>query len=272
MFSVLMSVYKNDEIFFFRDAVESVVKQTILPEEFVLVCDGPLNQNYFSEIEAIGSKLSSMNVKFVLVKLECNVGLGLALREGIKHCSQKYIIRMDSDDISRPTRIEKTLKFIKENPDVDVFGSSIEEFYSVPGDLKRYREVPISKDEIIRYGKNRNPMNHVTVCMRKESILAVGNYESVLFHEDYYLWVKLIMANLNMANVHDVFVDVRVGNDLIGRRKGFDYLKLEFAFAKKCKEILYFNFFDFCRYLLPRIFLRLLPRKILSVIYKKMRS
>jgi len=42
-YSVLMPVYVKENPVYFRQAVESMMKQTAAPDEFVLVCDGPLN-------------------------------------------------------------------------------------------------------------------------------------------------------------------------------------------------------------------------------------
>ena len=44
-YSVLMSVYKKEKAPFLKEAIESMVKQTVKPSDFVLVCDGPLNES-----------------------------------------------------------------------------------------------------------------------------------------------------------------------------------------------------------------------------------
>jgi glycosyltransferase involved in cell wall biosynthesis len=272
MISVLMSVYKNDNLIFFREAVLSMLEQTVQPEQFVLVCDGPLSDDYFKEIDWASNRFNEVGVDFKLVKLEMNIGLGLALYEGFKHCTEEFILRMDSDDISRLERIEITKKYISKNPNIDVFGTNIEEFDKCIGDLNRFREVPLSRTDIVKYGKKRNPMNHVTVCMRKKAIFNVGGYESVLFHEDYYLWVKIIMSGFNIININHCLVDVRVGNDLIGRRSGLTYLNYEIIFATKCLETGFFNYLELFKYLIPRIILRLLPKFCLNIIYKGLRK
>ena len=43
-FSVLMSVYKNDKAEYLKQAIDSVVHQTMKPNEIVLVEDGPLSE------------------------------------------------------------------------------------------------------------------------------------------------------------------------------------------------------------------------------------
>lgn len=271
MISILMSVYKNDNIEHFKCAIFSVLNQTKLPRQVVLVCDGPLSSEYYQEIDFYKEEFLALGVKFSLVKLDDNVGLGLALKEGVKFCEEKYVLRMDSDDISRANRIAVVEDFIRDQPEVDGFGTHIEEFVDSAGDLGRFRKVPLSAVDIAIYGKKRNPMNHVTMCIKKDALVNVGSYESVLYHEDYFLWVKMIMAGCKLKNLDECLVDVRVGNDLIGRRIGFGYFKLEYLFAKRCFNIGYFSLFDFGRYLLPRSIIRMLPKSILNKIYGQLR-
>ncbi len=272
LISVLMSVYKNDNGFFLKEAIDSILNQTIKPNQVVIVVDGPVPEVISNIIDSYRERFALIAVDFNIVTLYKNLGLGLALREGVNYCTEKYILRMDSDDISKLDRIEKVVRYIKANPDVDAFGSYIEEFSEVVGDLKRFRKVPLTTTDIFNFGKQRNPMNHVTMCIKKKSLLNVGNYESVIYHEDYYLWVKMLVSGLKLENIDSSLVNVRVGNDLIGRRIGINYFKLEFCFARKCINVGYFSIFDGIVYLIPRLFFRILPKCFLYSIYSKLRT
>ena len=269
MFSILMSVYGKDNLIYFSDAMQSIISQTYLPKEFVLVCDGPLSNDYNILINEFKSKFTRLDVVFTIVQLDNNVGLGSALHSGLSYCNQDYIVRMDSDDVSVPNRLDYIRDCVKTNPDLDLLGFQIEEFDTIPGDLKIFRSVPLSKESIAKYAKKRNPFNHVTVCIKRKAILDLGGYESVIFHEDYFLWVKFIVNNMNYCNFNFVSVFVRVGNDLMGRRLGYNYFKHECNFCLKAYQIHFFNFFDVLKYLFPRIFLRFSPSFITSSFYKK---
>ncbi|OEA22304.1 hypothetical protein BBM55_05750 [Vibrio parahaemolyticus] len=272
MFSILMSVYRNDSCEYFSTALDSLFNQTLLPAQIVLVCDGPIPQEHESIISRWSEAFCKKNVIFDLVRLKKNVGLGAALKEGSLYCNHDYIIRMDSDDISVPNRLELTYQAITENPDAAVIGGQIEEFNFIIGDLGRKRLVPLDSVGIAKFGKTRNPMNHVTVCINKEYLNVVGGYESVLYHEDYFLWVKFITSGQKLVNIPDTLVMVRAGNDLIGRRIGSHYFSLEVDFVKKCQSVNYFNRLDSLRYLLPRLFLRHLPKNMLNRFYGSLRS
>lgn len=96
-YSVLMAVYHKEEPEYLRQAIESIQVQTVPTNDFVLVCDGPLNP----ELDAvIATKKQEMGNTLNVVRLAKNCGLGNALNEGIKHCKNELVARMDSDDIA----------------------------------------------------------------------------------------------------------------------------------------------------------------------------
>lgn len=93
-YSVLMAVYHKEEPEYLRQAIESIQVQTVPTNDFVLVCDGPLNP----ELDAvIATKKQEMGNTLNVVRLAKNCGLGNALNEGIKHCKNELVARMDSD-------------------------------------------------------------------------------------------------------------------------------------------------------------------------------
>lgn len=220
-YSVLMSVYCKERSEYFRIAIQSMLDQTVPPDDFVLVCDGPLTDELYSVIDEFCSDHPGL---FNVIKLEENVGLGSALNVGIKACKNEYVARMDSDDISLPDRIERQLKVFESNGSLSVVGAQISEFQKDPSVIEGYRVVPISHEDILERMKTRNPMNHVTTLMRRSDVLEVGNYESVVGYEDYYLWVKMLSSGKVFVNIDGVGCNVRV-DGMYKRRGGMAYFK-----------------------------------------------
>ena len=91
-FSVLMSLYIKEKVEYVRECFESLINQTVNASEWVIVEDGPLNQDMYNLLDEYQTKYPSLIVR---IRLETNQGLGLALREGILHCSNELIARMD---------------------------------------------------------------------------------------------------------------------------------------------------------------------------------
>lgn len=216
-FSVLMSVYKNDNADYLRQALASVYdEQSRKPDEIVVVFDGPLNSELYKVLDDFRN--GKEDVVFYFPQ-EINKGLGEALRIGTNLCTGDYIFRMDSDDISHPRRFEKQISYIESNPQIDVVGTDIAEFYTSPSEMNlRVRACPSLHENIVRMAKKRNPMNHVSVCIKKDSLLKCGGYESLLLLEDYYLWLKMITAGCVLGNMNEALVYVRIGNGFHSKR------------------------------------------------------
>lgn len=216
-YSVLMSVYKNDSPDYLKLALESIYeKQTRKPDEIVVVFDGPIP----NELHAVLNDFRDGKEDVVFYyPQEINQGLGEALRIGSEKCTGDYIFRMDSDDISAPERFAKQISYVETHPEIDALGTDIDEFQeSELEENKRVRVCPADHDEIVKMGKKRNPMNHVTVCMKRDALKKCGGYETLLLLEDYYLWLKMIAAGCKLANINESLVHVRVGNGFDSKR------------------------------------------------------
>lgn len=266
-FSVLMSVYKNEKKENLDECFLSLSLQEAPPTEIVLVIDGPISAELENSIHTWVKKIN-----LVIVKLEKNLGLGHALNKGIEYCKYNFIFRMDTDDICEPTRFSKQLDFLKKNPNISLLGSATEEFDENMSNSFGYRISPIEHSNIVNYAKKRNPFNHMTVAFKKEAIIAVGGYQHHLFMEDYNLWIRVISAGYQVANLPDILVKVRAGNSMVSRRKGFKYIKSEFKLARlKIKTNLDSSLSAYSIFFLRSI-PRLLPTAFLSKIYKTLRK
>jgi len=221
-YSVLMSVYCKEQATYFKTAIDSMLAQTVPPDDFVLVCDGPLTFELDAIIEEYCKKMPKL---FNVIRLSENKGLGNALKIGVEACKYELIARMDTDDISLPDRCEKQLKMLSENPEISVVGGQISEFYDDPKNVIDYRIVPTSYEEIKKRAAKRNPMNHVTVMLKKSQVLLAGNYYDIPGFEDYHLWVQMLSAGLKLQNIEDVCCNVRVDRNMYGRRGGLTYFK-----------------------------------------------
>ncbi|MGP9688746.1 glycosyltransferase [Psychrobacter sp. AOP22-C1-C5] len=265
-FSVLMSVYKNDVPRFFEQALQSVNSNTIKPTEVVLVCDGLLTDELEQVIVRYKTKLA-LN----LIRLDSNMGLGIALQLGIRYCQYEWIARFDADDICDLIRFEKQINFIENNPNIDVLGGQIVEFNQDPYEQKMKRKrVPIINDDIYSYAKSRNPMNHMTVMFRKSAVIAAGNYQNAPYYEDYDLWVRMLLKGCKLANMDEVLVYARAGERMYDRRGGLNYLKQEIRMQINFFDIGFISLFQLSKNLTLRIPVRLLPNKVRGIVYSKL--
>ena len=266
-FSVLMSIYYKEKPEWFRTALDSVINQTLKPNEIVLVEDGQLTYELYQVIEEYKSKYPNL---FNIVPLERNSGLGEALRIGVLSCSNKLIARMDTDDIARSDRFEKQIQFFKDNPNVSVVGSWISEFENNPDEVISYRQLPILQKEIVKFGKFRNPLNHMTVMFDKSAVLNVGNYQPMLYMEDYYLWARLLNSGYKISNIGECLVNVRAGNAMFERRASLKYFFCyELPLQNKFLKMNYISFGQYLRNICSKFLLRTVPKWAMAIVYKK---
>ena len=215
-FSVLMSVYYKEQAEFLDLALKSIlVDQTLQPDEFVLVCDGPLTPELDAVIDDYARRFSQI---LCVYRTEKNKGLGKALNFGLEHCKYELIARADSDDVCDPNRFREQLRYMDEHPEVTVISSYIDEFetdWRCAGTIKK---LPLTHDELVKRAKFRNPINHMAAMFRKKDIQKVGSYHHAPYSEDYELWLRVIVNGGRLGNIDKVLVHARVGNGMVARR------------------------------------------------------
>lgn len=264
-FSVLLSLYHKENPLALEQCFQSIWKdQTIQPNEIILVLDGPVGKELTQCVEkwqqVIGQSLQ-------VIPLNQNIGLGKALNEGLKHCSNEWVFRMDTDDICLPDRFEKQIQFIQHNPNVVLFGGQILEFDQTPNDSAVIKSVPTTHDDIKEFAQKRCPFNHMTVAYKRSVIQELGGYQHHLFMEDYNLWLRVIGAGYKVANLPDVILYARVGNGMHARRKGLEYIKSEKKLLDLKKELKLQHPIHANMLFLIRSMFRLLPSTMLGKIY-----
>ena len=266
-FSVLLSIYYKENPDYFRECMESIYSQTVLPDEIVLVEDGRLTEELYEAISEYECRASEIN--FVTVKLEKNSGLGLALAEGIKHCSNELVARMDTDDICAPDRFERQLKVFSNNNNLDVVGGFIAEFDIDKEHIVAERKVPLCHNDIFRYQRKRDGLNHVSVMFKRKSVLDAGNYKNCLLMEDSLLWANMIKNHCHMANIDEVLVYVRTGDDMLKRRGGFDYFLKYRAGRRKILQTGTISMSDYFITVMAQLVVCMIPIRLRSLVFKK---
>ncbi len=177
-----------------------------------------------------------MGISFKTVYLKENQGHGNARRLSLANCSNALVALMDSDDISLPNRFEKQLKMFSKMPNVSIVGGQITEFIDEPQNITGKRQVPEKDSDIKEYMKKRCPMNQVSVMFKKKDIEDAGGYIDWYCEEDYYLWLRMMQSGFCFANVPDVLVNVRVGDEMSARRGGWKYFSSEAKLQKYMYE------------------------------------
>ncbi len=264
-FSVLMSVYCQDDPVYLAKALSSIYpEQTLRPNEVILIADGDLTKVLYNVIEDFKKQFSECNV--ILHNLKQNVGLAKALNIGIGLCHYDLIVRMDADDISLPTRFSKQLEFMNAHPEISVCGTFVEEVEPQTLKSMSIRKVPLCHDEIKTFAKKRSPVSHPSVIFRKHVVLEFGGYPDFRKSQDYALWSNLLKNNVNFANIPDILLKMRAGSDL-QQRRGLQYFKYEHAVLKYQLHIGFLSRKEYIINLLLRFIVRSMPIRVREKIY-----
>ena len=265
-YSVLMSVYAKEKPEYLQVSIQSMLDQTVSPDEFVLVEDGPLPTALTDIINGFIAYNAGL---FHIVSLPQNVGLGLALAAGIRQCRNELVARMDSDDYSDPKRCEAELECFVIHPNLDIVGCFEAEFQGTVTNTISVHRVPENAEEINAFMRRRCAILHPTVIYRKSAVLNCGNYQSVPLYEDYDLFIRMLQNHSEAYNVQNPFYFIRINDDFFKRRGGFRYLITVVAFKRKQYKEGYFSLRDYVISAGGQAFVCLLPNSLRALFYKK---
>jgi len=221
--SALVCTYHGDKASELEAALQSLLAQTRPPDEIVVVEDGELTPHLNETIRQVQQKAP---IPLRRVAHPENRGHGAARRTAVESARYEFVAIQDADDLSVPTRFERSAEVLNETG-ADLVGGFIAEFVNDPDDPHSIREVPCAPSEIDEMAKIRSPVNHTTVLARRESILTVGSYRTVGQFEDYELWGRMLVNGCRIINIPVVLAKVRVDSEMYRRRGGLNHVKEE---------------------------------------------
>ena len=266
--AVIMSIYAGDRRDKLQEAFESLYKQSIQNDIFVLI-DGPVCTDLSEFLE---EEFHKGNLKKIMQHHE-NRGLAASLNDLLAVVLQKhyrYIARMDADDISLPYRLQKQYEYMQSHPDIDVVGGYIKEFSDAMNYEKRVT-YPLEHEQMFTFFKKRVPLAHVTAFYRRSFFEKAGLYptESAT-NEDTLMWMQGFLHGCRFANIPEVVVKVRVSPGFFGRRGGFKKGWSDFCDRVRVIRTLGYNF-DAYLYALALFFVNVSPGWLKKILYERLR-
>lgn len=240
--SVLISTYAGETAERLGASLASLRDQTLRPDRVVLVLDGPVGQDQEATIAAFAAAGAP---PLDLVRIPGNVGLAAAMNAGLERCDGAWVMRMDSDDLCTPDRLEIQMAYAWRHPEIDVVSAWSEEFYE-DGTAAQVKVSPTGHAAIARAMRWRNVLVHPTVLVRSAVLRRVGGYRSRYGRlEDYDLFVRLIQAGARFHVIPRVLVRVRSSLAQKERRGGLAYCLGEVRFRFACYRSGFLNLRNF---------------------------
>lgn len=260
-YSVLMSLYKKENPEYLRLAIDSMLNQTVAPDEIVLVEDGPLTD----ELYAVLDEYPMLH----RIKNETNLGLGLALNVGLKECRNELVARMDTDDCSKPERCEKQLERFLAKPYLTIVGSHIDEFVNDTSNVISQRIVPTTSEEIYNFAKKRSAFNHPAVMYSKTAVLENKGYADLKRNQDVDLFGRMQFEGYKAENIDESLLWFRSSDELAKRRKSWQNTWSYISTIRRFWKMGYSSFIDYLMVGIAQVGMFLLPTKVQSYVYKK---
>ncbi len=265
-YSVLMTVYDKELPANPNESLESMLMQTYPPDELVLVCDGKLT----CELNIIAKSFQSEFRDIIkIIRIDENVGVGMANNAGINACSCPIIVKMDSDDISLPDRCAKQIILFATHPELDIVGTFVEEFNSETGETVSVKKMPVKHDQILKYARRRNPFNRQTIAFKKSAAESVGGYSDIKLCEDYEFIVRMLQNGAVGQNIPEPLVRYRISDEDFKKRGSWKQTK---GFINVRRIIHKSGFSSFADMIIPcaiQLGLFILPSGFTKWVYKK---
>lgn len=214
--TVLMPVYNAEK--YLHEAIDSILNQTFHEFEFLIIDDGSTDNS-----AAIICSYSDPRIRFV--QNEKNEGLTFTLNKGTQLASCELIARMDADDISYPTRLEKQYHFFQKNQDCVLLSNAIR---NVRTDKKKTRDVFFTNDFIYYELIFTCKINTPTVMYKRSVLLKEGGYIPK-YSEDFNLWWRL-SRKYNFFHDNEILLDYRYSDTSLwkeSKKQEYDYAEYE---------------------------------------------
>ena len=235
--SIVLPVYNGEK--YLAESLDSLFAQTYQNWELVIINDGSTDGT-----ENLILNYQDKRIRYL--SNDGNKGIIFSLNRGIEESNGKYIARLDADDIALPTRIEKQVEFLSENPEFAMCGSYFQTIDS-NGKLLKNVEFPSNNRDAQSFLLLHNCFCHSAIMMRTNIAKELKYDEKFQICEDYDLWYRISRTGkiLNLPvfttlyRVHDnnmstrkseiMFVHVNKINKRILDDLGIEYSKSELA-------------------------------------------
>ena len=229
-FTCLVPVHGGDNPDHFEEAMDSIAAATLAPDAILICQDGPMPQTLEAVVSAQARKLHARRVRNPGPK-----GLHHNLNHAMGEVRTPYVARADADDINLPGRFAAQMGFLREHPQVAAVGGGIVEFW--PDGRSRRKAMPLCHEDIVRYARWRNPLNHMTVVLRVDAFFDCGGYPDIPMKEDYALWLAMLRRGYRLANLGQDLVQARLGHGFYERRSGWRNFSSEYALYRLKRKV-----------------------------------
>jgi glycosyltransferase involved in cell wall biosynthesis len=183
MLTVLMSMFNSAA--YLELAIRSTLAQSYKNFEFLIVDDGSTDNSL-----EIAKRYQKHHKRIRIIAHE-NWGACDSLNDAAKRARGDWLFRMDPDDMMLPTRLERQVTFLRDNPDLSV-ASSLAFLIDSNGRMIGRSRSPYTSRKVVLdtiAGRQLIGFHHPAAAMKKSAFLSLGGYRKQYWlAEDLDLW------------------------------------------------------------------------------------
>lgn len=230
--SVLLPFHKETD--YLEISINSIISSNF-PCNWELIL---IPNNATSESLSVAQNFASNQVRILNNVRFMN--LGSALNLGISEAKYSYVARMDADDVSLPSRMERQFVFLELNPDYFLVGGQfwiIDEINEITG----LSQLPESNGEIRAKLHHENVIAHPTTMFRRDEAVKLGGYSEILqYAEDYEFWLRAISVH-KFCNLSEPLLKYRRHKNAVGelrfKQQGKESVKVKIALSNEYRYL-----------------------------------
>jgi glycosyltransferase involved in cell wall biosynthesis len=224
--SVIVPVYNRAPVI--GAAISSVARQTLQDLEIILVDDGSSDGSAEAALAVGGTCLR-------VIRHDQNLGIPAARNTGLEAARGRFIAWLDSDDIARPDRLERQVRFLSDHPDVALVGGCTGRM-DWHGRPSGHTRIPLFSSEALAPGLLfRTALAQSTIMGRAEMLKRFPYRAEFPVCEDLDMFIRVSHRN-RIANMPEILVDRRLHAGQIA--------KIESALVRSRKRVLFSELLD----------------------------
>ena len=209
--SIIMGIYNCENTL--DEAIQSLLDQTNQQWKLIM-CDDGSKDNTYKKAKSYAEQYENI----ILIQNYKNMGLNYTLNQCLEYVDTEYVARMDADDISLPTRLEKEINFLDNHEEYAIVSTPMI-YFDENGDFRTGKgNGKAIKSDFIK----GPPFCHAPCMVRSEAYRKVKGYtiaEKLLRVEDYHLWYKMYLNGYRGYNLKEPLYKMRDDRDAKNRRK-----------------------------------------------------
>lgn len=211
----------NTPIKYVESLIASLNALSTKPKEVIFINDASTDPGYLKSLQGVAK--TNLSISYRIINHKKNTGLSGARNTGLRECTTKYLINIDSDDLVSHSTVYDYVKFLDANPAYDAAVCGLESFFDKEestlyyNDRDRYRYLALG--DCYALGITKNIFGHAGSCVVVDKARQIGGWDASdrSMWEDWAFYLKMTSMGGRIFAFPKVNYFYRVNNNSMVR-------------------------------------------------------